>query len=254
MSTLVAAIVLAEVVSVVVALFVVMWRERTSSREASVALTTGALLAGWAVLAVRLARAGFFQPAPGEGFPPLGRSLVLTIIGVTASLVASAGLRRLLSSQSSLVRLHLWRFLGVVFLALMVQNRLPALFALPAGIGDILIAATAPAIARGIDTPRGRHRAILWNLLGMTDLIVALGLGITTNPGPAHVFNTTPSSEILTRFPMVLVPAFLVPLAFALHCVSLWQLLGWRWASGSVERRSVSRPPADRPRATAARA
>ena len=40
----------------------------------------------------------------------------------------------------------------------------------------------------------------------------------------------------LIEFPLALVPTFLVPLAFALHVVSLWQLFGGTW----VPRRSVS--------------
>ena len=169
---------------------------------------------------------------------------MLTLLLLSAFLALSPTLRSLLSRQSSLIRLHIWRLFGVVFLTLMVMRKLPALFALPAGIGDILVAATAPVVARGINTPHGRSRAILWNLLGMADLVVAVGLGITTNPGAGHVFDTVPTSGILTRFPMALVPAFLVPLAFTLHGISLWQLLGKRWARPSVERRQGSRVPA----------
>ena len=69
--------------------------------------------------------------------------------------------------------------------------------------------------------------------------IVAVGLGIMTNPGPTQVFYTTPTSEMVTRFPLALVPTFLVPLAFILHVISLWQLLGGTWARQSVERRSA---------------
>jgi hypothetical protein len=35
------------------------------------------------------------------------------------------------------------------------------------------------------------------------------------------VFKLTPSGELLTHFPLVLVPTFLVPLAITLHMVSL---------------------------------
>ncbi len=241
MSTLLTAVILAEVAAVVVALFLVLWRERTSSREGWIALASGGVLAAWAILATALARARSFETPDGGTFPPLGRGLVLTLLALAACVAASPSLRGLLSRQSSLILLHLWRFLGFVFLILMAQGQLPALFALPAGIGDILVAATAPWIARGLGTPRGRRRAILWNLLGMADLIVAVGLGVTTNPGAAHLFNTTPSSVILTRFPIVLVPAFLVPLALTLHGVSLWQLFGRKWVRRSVERRRASR-------------
>jgi hypothetical protein len=50
-----------------------------------------------------------------------------------------------------------------------------------------------------------------------------------TSPGPAQVFDTMPTSELIPRFPLALVPTFLVPLAFTLHMVSLWQLFGGTW-------------------------
>ena len=118
---------------------------------------------------------------------------------------------------------------GIVFLILMVRGKVPALWALPAGIGDVLVAVTAPWVARDVETPRGTRRAIIWNLFGMADLVVAVGLGIMTSPGPTQVFPTVPTTELMTHFPLALVPSFLVPLAFALHVISLWQLLGGPW-------------------------
>jgi hypothetical protein len=215
---------------VVAALFLVLWRERASRHDARVAVTSGVVLATWAVAVTLLARAGAFEQAPGDTVPPVGIALVAALLVMALCLGLSPTLRRLLSRPAGLIRLHLWRLEGIVFLALMAQGRLPPLWALPAGMGDILIAATAPWVARVVETERGRHRAILWNLLGMADLVVAVGLGIMTNPGPAHVFDTLPASVLLTRFPLVLVPTFLVPLAFTLHVVSLWQLLGGTWA------------------------
>ena len=50
-----------------------------------------------------------------------------------------------------------------------------------------------------------------------------------TSPGPLQILQTAPTSELATRFPLVLVPACLVPLAFALHVISLWQLLDNTW-------------------------
>lgn len=52
---------------------------------------------------------------------------------------------------------------------------------------------------------------------------------MTTNPGPLLIFHTVPTSELIMHFPLVLVPTFLVPLAFALHVISLTQLLGGKW-------------------------
>jgi hypothetical protein len=106
---------------------------------------------------------------------------------------------------------------------------MPTLWALPAGVGDVVVGALAPWIARRVETPEGKRRAILFNLFGMADLVVAVGLGIMTSPGPAQFLQTAPTSELATRFPLALVPTFLVPLAFVLHVISLWQLLGGRW-------------------------
>jgi len=230
------------VVLVVVALFAVLWRERASPGDTRVALASGAVLAAWAIATTVLAARGSFEPPDSRSAPPIGIELVLVLAVLALCLAVSPTLRRLLTRQANLIRLHGWRLVGVFFLDLMLQGRMPALWALPAGIGDILIGATAPWIARHIDTPRGRRRAIVWNLLGMADLVVAIGLGIMTNPGPAQVFHTTPTSELVTRFPLALVPTFLVPLALTLHVISLWQLLGARWARPFTERRSMSRP------------
>jgi hypothetical protein len=233
-------VVLGLVAVVVAALVAVFWHERRSAHDSSVALVAGSVLTLWAVVATLLAYRGVFQIQDVAGAPAVGINLVVVWAMLAAGLIFSASLRGLLTRQTSLIRLHLWRLVGLVFLALMMRGQLPALFAVPAGLGDILIAMTAPWVARTLDARGGRRRALIWNLLGMADLVVAVGLGIMTSPGPANVFHTTPTSEVMTTFPMVLVPAFLVPLAFTLHVVSLWQLRfgAWRRETGA-QRLSV---------------
>jgi hypothetical protein len=210
---------------VVVALFAVMWRERASSRDAAVAIAAGIVLAVWAIATTILAQRGFFQQRQGATLPPVGINLIAVLLALTLFLGVSPSLRRLLRNRANLIRLHIWRLEGLVFLILMLQGRVPALWALPAGVGDVLVGATAPWIARGLDRPGGRRRAIAWTLFGMADLVVAVALGVMTNPGAAQVFHTVPSAELLTRYPLALVPAFLVPLAFTLHVVTLLQLV-----------------------------
>jgi hypothetical protein len=231
MSTgLLAVLVVVPTAAVVLALFVVMWLERRSSREGWVAIAVGAVLAVWAVVAGTLAARGVFIQPDAQTTPPVGINLLLVLAGLAAALAGSASLRRLLSNQKNLIRLNLWRLDGIVFLLLMANGQMPVLWALPAGIGDIIVGATAPWVASRIDSPGGRRRAVVFNWFGVADLVVAIGLGIMTNPGPAQVFDTTPTSALVTHFPLALVPTFLVPLAFMLHVVSLWQLLGGTWA------------------------
>jgi hypothetical protein len=214
---------------VVVAVFAVLWRERTSRRDARIAIATGIVLAVWAIATTALASRGFFRPPAGATVPPVGANLIVVLLALAIGLRASVSLRRLLRNQANLIRLHIWRLEGLVFLVLMVQGRVPALWAVPAGVGDLLVGATAPWIARGLERPGGRRRAIAWTVFGMADLVVAVALGVMTNPGPTQVFYTIPNAELLTQYPLALVPAFLVPLAFTLHVVSLVQLWRGTW-------------------------
>jgi hypothetical protein len=238
-TTLLAVVVLSLTIAVTTAISLILWRERTSDRESLIAIISGVALAAWAIGATTLARRGLFQQADADRLPPIGIALVVVLLMLGTCLLISPTLRRLVTNQENLILLNVWRLVGVVFLMLMANGQMPALWALPAGIGDIIVGATAPWIARHVNTPQGRRRAIIFNLLGMADLIVAVGLGTMTSPGPTQVFHTVPTSELVTRFPLALVPTFLVPLAWMLHVVSLWQLLGGSWASAPSSRLSA---------------
>ena len=246
MPSLLTVAVVGPTILVVSAIFAVLWRERTSVRQSGIALAVGVVLALCAGIAIVLAKQGTFRQAAGDtSFPPIGINLIVVSTMLAAALAASPSLRAMLWRQPSLIRLNLWRFEGLVFLTLMVLGRVPALWAIPAGAGDVLIAATAPWVARHVETLRGRRRAITWNLLGVLDLVVAVALGVMTNPGAGQVFTTSPTSELLTEYPLALVPTFLVPLAFMVHAVSLSQLFRGSWARTATERvthGSVSRP------------
>ena len=54
------------------------------------------------------------------------------------------------------------------------ENLLPAVFALPAGYGDIFIGATAGLVAWKLAAPHHRASFIVWQLLGMLDLVTAV--------------------------------------------------------------------------------
>jgi pimeloyl-ACP methyl ester carboxylesterase len=118
-------------------------------------------------------------------------------------LVASASLRALLANQRHLILLNLWRLVGAVFLILMANGQMPTLWALPAGIGDILVGAMAPWIAGRVYTAAGQRRAILFNMFGMADLVVAVGLGIMhkswSRPAVSHNADVRAGDTLSTR-------------------------------------------------------
>jgi hypothetical protein len=118
-----------------------------------------------------------------------------------------------------------WRAGGLGFLALNAHGVLPGLFAWPAGLGDIAIGVTAPWVALALIrrlTFLSSRLFVVWNLLGILDLVVALTLGTLNSgfvPGLTGDLTTAPMAQL----PLVLIPAYLVPLFIILHLTALFQ-------------------------------
>ena len=125
--------------------------------------------------------------------------------------------------QHWLIGIQTFRILGGVFLVRYFEGQLPGVFAIPAGVGDVLTGIFAPLVAYWWFTakPYARPAAIAWNLFGMADLVNAVALGALTGGGGGGIV-----------FPIVLIPVYAVPRAFLIHSFSLIGLL-----------RKSSRPP-----------
>ena len=111
-----------------------------------------------------------------------------------------------------LIGVQIYRLYG---LSLLQAPNLPSAFTIPVVTGDALIAIFAPIIAVAIGMKRGPRTwaaAIVWNVLGMTDLFYALTLGSLTNA----------ASYILANNILLLVGALL---GIVLHIVALVLLL-----------------------------
>jgi hypothetical protein len=63
-----------------------------------------------------------------------------------------------------------------------------------------------------------------WNLLGLLDLTNAIITGFLTSPSPLQVLAFDAPNQLISEFPMVLVPVFGVPLGVILHVASLVKL------------------------------
>jgi hypothetical protein len=103
---------------------------------------------------------------------------------------------------------------------------MPGVFAWPAGIGDLIVGVLAAVIAVAYArAPRVNSDLIMWwNILGVTDLIIAVATGIASSPSLIQVAAFDQPNELISMFPLVLVPAFLVPLWILLHIASLTKL------------------------------
>jgi hypothetical protein len=184
------------------------------SRRVRWAIGSAAVLVVWLVCVVLLAANGVFR----TDAPRIPIAL-LTTLAAGYLLLFSGTFRAIISSipQHWLIGVQTFRILGGVFLIRYFQGELPGVFAIPAGVGDILTGLFAPLVAHWwiARKPYARTAAIAWNLFGMADLVNAVMLGVLTGGGGGGIV-----------FPLVLIPIYAVPRAFLIHSYSLIGLLG----------------------------
>ena len=127
---------------------------------------------------------------------------------------------------SWLVGLQVYRVLGGILLVGWARGVIPSLFALPAGIGDVTTGLLALPVAYSLAARnRGAVRAaIAWNIFGLLDFTIAVGIGLVTTPGPFQLIVPSIPNTGLGLYPNVLIPAFAVPSSILLHALSLRQL------------------------------
>jgi len=110
-------------------------------------------------------------------------------------------------------------------LVVLALGKLPAVFALPAGLGDMAIGIEAVFLARNLRRGVVGRRAVWYfNVLGLADLVVALVIGFAAAPAVVRLLIVSPSTEAISLLPLALIPATVVPLAAALHLLSLRRL------------------------------
>jgi len=200
---------------------------QAAESHSNVTAIVAVALTAWLALVFFLGADGAFARPPGS--PPLP-----ILVGVTAPLLiflaaylAVPGFRDfMLTIDLRLVTgIQAWRFAGLGFLALYTYGVLPGVFAIPAGLGDIAIGVTAPWIMLALlRSPAFAGSGIFkaWNVLGIVDLVVAVGMGAVVSSlatGSTGEVTTAP----MALLPLVLIPAFLVPVSTMLHLTAIFQ-------------------------------
>jgi hypothetical protein len=189
--------------------------------------TTAVVLLLWLGGGVVLALSGVFH-ASAVDRPTIQYAIVLPILIGGLLIWRSETVKRTVEAvpQSWLVGLQLYRALGVIFLILYATGKLPGLFAWPAGVGDILVGILAPvvAIAYARNPRLNGDLVAAWNWFGIGDLVMAVATGFITAPSLLQPFPVEPANHLITLFPLVLIPTFLVPLSILLHLASLSKL------------------------------
>ncbi len=198
-------------------------------RPAVLAIGGGGLVA-WCVVTFVLAKQGFFESDPTTTMPPrLGVAIVIPVI-VGSALVALRSVRRVIERipLQWLVGVQFYRVAGALFLIAWLQDDIPAEFALPAGIGDVLVGLLAPFVALSIarnGADRAWPRVVAWCALGIADLAVAVTCGFLSAPSAFQQLALDNPNEAITSYPFVLIPVFAVPASIVLHVFVLARVL-----------------------------
>lgn len=191
-------------------------------------LSVAAPMLLWLFVVLELAQGGVFLPGAVGLIPALPIAVLLPVLISLPLLLRSGNVAAALDAvpPSWLIGLQVYRIVGGTFLVRWAAGLLPGEFALPAGTGDFLVGALALPVAFYVHSrAHGSHVAgYAWNALGILDLCVALTMGVLTMPGPIQLLALDRPNIGVGTYPLVMIPAFAVPLSLILHGLSLWQL------------------------------
>ena len=187
----------------------------------------------WLAAIWGLAQGGAFVPRPrAVGRPPLPLLPIAVFLPTIVALVLLLRSRRVTAMLDAmpahwLVGLQVYRVLGGFFLIYYARGQVPGLFAIPAGVGDVLTGLFALPVAAYVasGTKIGRRMGLSWSAFGLLDFVSALSLGAMTSPGPLQVFAFDHPNTLVGIYPTVMTPAFVVPSSIVLHILSIRQLM-----------------------------
>ena len=124
--------------------------------------------------------------------------------------------------QRPIVGLQIFRVIGACFIIEMFRGNIPASFALPAGIGDVIVGLFALFLFISYkEIPRSGLITLI--VIGILDFISAFFFGFTSFEGPTQLFAVGFENKT-NLFPTGLIPIFLVPYAITFHILSLINL------------------------------
>lgn len=191
-------------------------------KATSLAGGSAVVLGGWFGISAVIAGDGGYDSTSGVPWLPIA---TLGALGLFLALSRTPAVTRALAAPGMASRLVLpqsVRVTGVTPLLYMALGHLPALFALPAALGDMATGIAAAFVARRLARGTGPREALWFNGFGIADLVVSMILGGLTG---YRLLNVTPTADSLSQLPLVLVPTAVVPMLLALHVISIRALM-----------------------------
>ena len=158
----------------------------------------------WLALVWGLAVDGAFVQPPGSPVPRIPLAIFLPLL-LLIPLMRSRRVGTLLDATPAtwLIALQVYRIFGGIFLVGWARGNLSGTFALPAGIGDVLVGLLALPVAYWLHAGGrgGRAFGIAWNVFGLIDFAIAIGVGILSSPGPLQLIVPEPPNALLGSYP-----------------------------------------------------
>ena len=201
------------------------------------ALTLGlaAALALWLGSVYLLGTAEVFATEGPRALRPVLLSIAVPVGIFLAAFAGSARLRRRVLSWdlATLTMLQHWRVVGFAFLPLLAHGVLPGLFAWPAGLGDVAVGLAAPLMVARLRRDPGfarSRRFLAYHALGMLDFVVAAGTASLAAGAYPGLIAGGPTSAAMEVWPLLVFPAFIVPIFIVLHLAVFFQVWALRRA------------------------
>ena len=189
--------------------------------------TVAAAIGGWLVLSALLAAAGFF--ADFSRLPPRIPMLIVPVVLLIAILCRSSAVGRWLDEVPAgwLVYPQAFRVvMELILWSLFLVGAAPAILTFEGRNLDILVGLSAPVVGwlcltRRVWPPR---LAVWWNVAGILILVSVVAFAQLSAPTPFRIYHPEPPLTFIAYVPWIWLPAFLVPLAWGLHALSIRQL------------------------------
>lgn len=191
-------------------------------------LISALLFGGWFAISMPLSIAGVFNVPATLADPPVVLMFLFVGSGLIWALAWLTPLGKkatLATPLSAIAAFQIPRIMGGLFLIGWMFGEIPALFAIPAGIGDILagLAGWKASKALARNSPDGQNWLRLTNLIGMADFVMAIVLGMVTSKGLAHLYSQN-APNIINDYPLAFFPAYFVPIFLGFHFIAISRL------------------------------
>jgi hypothetical protein len=200
---------------------VILWGDAMEMFNRRYARLLSILIAIWFIAVIWASALEAFKRE--RALPGIAFLLPLVVFGLWMWL--SAGFRRFILSADvrTLTYLQSWRVVGFALVLAGEYKILPDVFARSAGWGDLAIGFTAPLAAMYMTNPERRPWMIVWQVLGILDLVTAVATAALAT-AQAQAIGGGISMQPMMMLPLSLIPTFGVPLALMVHIVCIAKL------------------------------